>query len=165
EVSPVVDVGKTRGCDLGAGRERAQGCHLLGIEGRVNRQKFIVLIFAHELTPYRDEQRCHITMIIVVCYRFSRGESGMKKRKSASRQLGRSIVADPEICHGKPTFRGTRIFVADVLEQVASGMTWEAIIEEWDGGITEETIAEAVQLAAQALLKHADEFVIESTPA
>ena len=89
----------------------------------------------------------------------------MKKRKSASRQLGRYIVADPEICHGKPTFRGTRIFVADVLEQVASGMAWEAIIEEWDRSITEEAIAEAVQLAAQALLKHADEFVIESTPA
>lgn len=89
----------------------------------------------------------------------------MRKRKSTSRQLGRYIVADPAICHGKLTFRGTRIFVADVLEQVASGMTWEAIIEEWDRGITEEAIAEAVQLAAQALLKHADEFVIEPIPA
>jgi len=89
----------------------------------------------------------------------------MKKRKSTARQLGRYIVADPEICHGKLTFRGTRIFVADVLEQVASGMVWEAIIEEWDGGITEEAITEAVQLAAQALLRHVDEFVIESIPA
>ena len=89
----------------------------------------------------------------------------MKKRKSTAQQLGRYIVADPEICHGKLTFRGTRIFVADVLEQVASGMVWEAIIEEWGGGITEEAIAEAVQLAAQALLRHVDEFVIESAPA
>ena len=46
----------------------------------------------------------------------------MRKRKSAARQLGRYIVADPEICHGKPTFHGTRIFVADVLEQVAEGL-------------------------------------------
>jgi uncharacterized protein (DUF433 family) len=89
----------------------------------------------------------------------------MKNRKSTARQLGRYIVADPAICHGQLTFRGTRIFVADVLEQVASGMAWEAIIEEWDGGITEEAIAEAVQLAARALLKHADEFAIEPTPA
>ena len=89
----------------------------------------------------------------------------MRKRKSTTRQLGRYIVADPEICHGKLTFRGTRIFVADVLEQVASGMAWEAIIEEWDRGITEAAIAEAVHLAAQALLKHVDEFVVESTPA
>jgi uncharacterized protein (DUF433 family) len=89
----------------------------------------------------------------------------MKKRNSTARQLlGRYLVVDPEICHGKLTFLGTRIFVADVLEQVASGMAWEAIIEEWDGGITEEAIAEAVQLAAQALLKHVDEFVIESIP-
>jgi len=89
----------------------------------------------------------------------------MKKRKSTAKQLGRYIVADPEICHGKLTFRGTRIFVADVLEQVASGMAWEAIIEEWDGGITEAAIAEAVQFAAQALLKHANEFAIESISA
>jgi uncharacterized protein (DUF433 family) len=41
--------------------------------------------------------------------------------------VGRYIVTDPEICHGKSTFRGTRIFVSDVLEQVASGMAWEII--------------------------------------
>ena len=29
--------------------------------------------------------------------------------------MGRYIVTDPEICHGKPTFRGTRVLVADVL--------------------------------------------------
>jgi uncharacterized protein (DUF433 family) len=51
----------------------------------------------------------------------------VKKCKSTARQLGRYIVADPEICHGKPTFRGTRIFVADVLEQVAEGLAWETI--------------------------------------
>ena len=39
------------------------------------------------------------------------------------------IVSDPAICHGEPTFRGTRIMVADVLEQVESGMAYEAIIE------------------------------------
>jgi uncharacterized protein (DUF433 family) len=60
--------------------------------------------------------------------------------------LGRYIVADPKICHGKPTFRGTRVFVSDVLEQVASGMAWKSIIEEWHDSITKEAIAEAVQL-------------------
>lgn len=76
--------------------------------------------------------------------------------------LGRFIVADPEVCHGQPTFRGTRIFVADVLEQVARGLDWETIAEAWHGSITPEAIAEAVHLAAQALVKHADEFVITS---
>jgi len=62
--------------------------------------------------------------------------------------IGRYIVTDPEICHGKPTFRGTRIMVSQVLEQIASGMVWEVIIEEWRGSITKEAIAEAVRPAS-----------------
>lgn len=75
--------------------------------------------------------------------------------------MGRYIVTDPKICHGKPTFRGTRVLVSDVLEQVASGMAWETIIEEWNDSITKEAIREAVELASRALLRHADEFVLE----
>ena len=56
------------------------------------------------------------------------------------------------------------MLVSDVLEQVASGMAWETIIEEWNGSITKEAIREAVQLASEALLKHADEFVLELKP-
>lgn len=78
---------------------------------------------------------------------------------------GRYIVSDPGICHGKPTFRGTRILVADVLEQVAEGLAWETIIEEWRGSITKEAIAEAISLSRQAFLEHADEYVLESTTA
>jgi len=81
------------------------------------------------------------------------------------RSIGRFIVADPKICHGKPTFRGTRVLVADVLEQVAAGMAWETIIAEWNGHVTAEAIREAVQLAREALLRHASEFVLESVPA
>jgi hypothetical protein len=44
-------------------------------------------------------------------------------------------------------------------------MAWEAIIEEWHGSIGKEAIAEAVQLASQALLKHADEFILEPVSA
>lgn len=62
--------------------------------------------------------------------------------------IGRYIVTDPNICHGQPTFRGTRIFVSDVLEQVASGMAWETIIEEWHNSLTKEAIAEAVLKAS-----------------
>ena len=76
---------------------------------------------------------------------------------------GRHIVSDPQICHGKPTFRGTRILVADVLEQVASGMAWETIIEEWRGSITKEAIAEAVSLSRQAFLEHAHEYTLGAT--
>ena len=66
--------------------------------------------------------------------------------------LGRYIVADPRICHGKPTFRGTRIMVSQVLQQVALGMDWESITERWEGSVTQEAIAEAVRLSSQAFL-------------
>ncbi len=62
----------------------------------------------------------------------------------STKLMGRYIVTDPQICHGKPTFRGTRIMVADVLDQVAEGLAWETITEEWHNSITKEAIAEAV---------------------
>ncbi|MBW7897564.1 hypothetical protein B188_23900 [Candidatus Brocadiaceae bacterium B188] len=40
------------------------------------------------------------------------------------KSLGRYIVVNSDICPGEPTFRGTHILVADVLEQVANGMDW-----------------------------------------
>ena len=76
--------------------------------------------------------------------------------------LGRFVVVDPAICHGQPTFAGTRVLVADVLEQVAMGMAWEAIGEEWGGRVQREAIAEAVSLARTALLAHPTEQVAVS---
>jgi uncharacterized protein (DUF433 family) len=89
----------------------------------------------------------------------------MKESKKQPKLLGRYIVADPEICHGQPTFRGTRIMVWQVLEMLASGMAWETIVEECHNSITKEAIAEAVKLSGEAFLKHADEFVLEPVPA
>jgi uncharacterized protein (DUF433 family) len=79
--------------------------------------------------------------------------------------IGRYIITDPEICHGKPTFRGTRIMVWQVLEQVARGMAWETIEEEWRGKVTRQAIVEAVQLASQAFAEHADEYTFTLEPA
>jgi uncharacterized protein (DUF433 family) len=79
--------------------------------------------------------------------------------------MGRYIITDPDICHGKPTFRGTRIMVWQVLEQVANGMAWETIEEEWQGRVTKEAIAEAVRLASQAFIEHADEYSFSLSPA
>ena len=76
---------------------------------------------------------------------------------------GRHIVANPNICHGKPTFRGTRVLVADVHEQAGEGLAWETIIDEWRHAIAEEAMAEAVHLSRQAFLEHADEYAVEST--
>lgn len=81
------------------------------------------------------------------------------------KNLGRHIVVDPKICHGQPTFRGTRILVHDVLEQVAQGMAWESIQEQWRGAVSPAAIAEAVRLADKALLEHLPAGTEESAPA
>ena len=33
------------------------------------------------------------------------------------------IVSDPQICHGKPTFKGTRVMVWQILDLLAHGQT------------------------------------------
>ena len=80
----------------------------------------------------------------------------MKKKtnsKSAAVELGEHIVADPLICHGKPTFKGTRIMVWQVLDDVADGHSWEFICRErWGGRIPLAAVAEALKLARHALL-------------
>ena len=82
-----------------------------------------------------------------------------KRIMQETRLIGRFIVADPSICHGQPTFRGTRILVSDVLEQVSSGITWETIVDEWRGDVSRDAIAEAVRLASQAFRDHSGQYV------
>ena len=78
----------------------------------------------------------------------------MKAKPNPRRiELGRHIVADPEICGGQPTFKGTRIMVWIVLEQLEDGMTWTQITREWDGKVREEAIAEAIAIA-DLVVKH-----------
>ncbi len=69
----------------------------------------------------------------------------------------RFIVADPKVCHGKPTFRGTRLLVSDVLELVASGMDWDEVVKECRGSISRPAIAEAIRFARQAMVEHTAE--------
>jgi uncharacterized protein (DUF433 family) len=55
------------------------------------------------------------------------------------------VTADPKVCHGQLTFRGTRILVSDVLELVAAGTKWDDIIRECHGSISRAAIAEAIR--------------------
>lgn len=90
------------------------------------------------------------------------------RRSVARRQrlmLGRYIVADSAICHGKPTFRGTRIMVWQVLSMVSRGLDWETIVEQCHNSITKDAIAEAVKLSSEAFVNHANDFVVERIPA
>ena len=44
--------------------------------------------------------------------------------------LTERITIDPEICHGKPTIRGMRIRVIDILDLLAARLTAEEVLEE-----------------------------------
>jgi len=67
------------------------------------------------------------------------------------KNIGRYIVSDSEICHGKLTFKGTRVFVEDVLDMVAEGLSWNYIEEQWNGSVTKDAIKEAVILSKDSL--------------
>ncbi len=81
----------------------------------------------------------------------------MRKGKNSTAErvdLGRHIVADPLICHGQPTFKGTRIMVWQVLDDVAEGRSWDFICNvRWEGRIPLAAVAEAIKLAERAWLE------------
>jgi len=51
------------------------------------------------------------------------------------------ITIDPEICHGKPTIRGLRYPVETMLELLASGMSFEELINDYPDLEKEDFIA------------------------
>lgn len=51
------------------------------------------------------------------------------------------ITIDPAICHGKPVIRGLRYPVHSMLELLASGMTIEEILEDYQDLQREDLLA------------------------
>jgi len=56
------------------------------------------------------------------------------------------IVLDPNICHGKPIIRGTRLPVTVVVGSLAGGMTFEDVQHEYD--VTGDDIRAALKFVA-----------------
>jgi uncharacterized protein (DUF433 family) len=76
------------------------------------------------------------------------GKPPLSRRSKQRVELGRYIVADPEISRGQPTFKGTRIMVWQVLDDVAEGRSWEFICNKrWGGRIGRTAVGEALKLA------------------
>ncbi len=65
-------------------------------------------------------------------------------------KISKHIVADSEICHGKPTFNGTRILVSDIIEIVATGESPKKILDEYPS-LKKEMIHEALEYAARLI--------------
>ncbi|QEH35890.1 hypothetical protein OJF2_44470 [Aquisphaera giovannonii] len=56
------------------------------------------------------------------------------------------IGVSPDICHGKPCIKGTRVLVSVILADVAAGEPYESITRGYH--ITEEDIQAALLFAA-----------------
>lgn len=59
------------------------------------------------------------------------------------------VIIDPEIQHGKPIIRGTRVPVARIVGGLAGGMTIEEIVREYE--VSEQDVFAALSFAAEVI--------------
>ncbi len=65
------------------------------------------------------------------------------------------ITVDPDICHGKACFRGTRILVSVVLDNLAAGEDFDSILGSYptlSGDAINAAIAYAAELARERVV-------------
>src|SRR5947209_68027 len=67
--------------------------------------------------------------------------------------LGRYVVSAPWICRGRPTFKYTRIEVANILEMLENGRSVAELVAGYEGRISAEAIKEAAKQAARVLTR------------
>jgi len=79
-------------------------------------------------------------------------ETGVSHVDGQRIKLGKYIVADGRICHGKPTYKGTRIMVWQILQALARGESIDELVKAWDGRVSRAAILETIRLAGGALL-------------
>jgi len=63
--------------------------------------------------------------------------------------MNERIIIDPEIQHGKPVIRGTRVPIVRIIGGLAGGMTIEEIMREYE--VTEEDIWAALHCATELI--------------
>ena len=68
--------------------------------------------------------------------------------KNMKKDLISRITINPDICHGKPTIRGLRYPVESMLELLASGMTIDELLEDYEDLQKEDFLA-CIEYAAE----------------
>lgn len=74
-------------------------------------------------------------------------------------ELSDRIVIHPEICHGKPRIKGTRIFISIILDWLADGATFDEILESYPT-LTKDDIT-AVLFYAKELVENQEIIIFE----
>jgi len=71
-------------------------------------------------------------------------------------ELLQRVTVDPKVCTGKPCIRGTRIYIAIILDALAEGLSPEQIIDHYPALETDDiraAVAYAAELARENLWK------------
>lgn len=76
--------------------------------------------------------------------------------------MNNRIDIDPNICHGQPCIRGTRIMVYIILELLEAGLTGDDIIRDYYPNLTTEDIKACLHYAA-TLVKEQEYVPFEET--
>jgi uncharacterized protein (DUF433 family) len=58
------------------------------------------------------------------------------------------LQIDPNICHGKPVIRGTRVLVSTILGALSGGDSIEIVLEDYPN-ITRQDVAAALEFGSQ----------------
>ncbi|MBM4466052.1 MAG: DUF433 domain-containing protein [Chloroflexi bacterium] len=66
-------------------------------------------------------------------------------------ELLERISVDPNICHGKPCFKGTRVMLSIVLDSLAEGSTPEEILRDYPTLKPEDIQAALVYVAYECV--------------
>ncbi len=66
------------------------------------------------------------------------------------------ISVDPDICHGRPCIRGTRIMVTVILDNLAEGLSPTEIVAEYPPLVVEDVRA---AIAYAAMLTREEELI------
>jgi uncharacterized protein (DUF433 family) len=67
-------------------------------------------------------------------------------------ELLQRVTVDPRICAGKPCIRGTRIYIAIILDGLAEGLTPEELIDHYPSLVLDDihaALAYAAELARE----------------
>jgi len=58
------------------------------------------------------------------------------------------ISVSPDVCHGKPVIKGTRVLVANILGSLGSGESIEEVLEDYPS-LTREDVFAALQFGGE----------------
>lgn len=76
--------------------------------------------------------------------------------------MNNRIESDPNICHGQPCIKGTRIMVYIILELLEAGLTADDIIRDYYPNLTSDDIKACLHYAT-ALIKEQEYVPFEES--